>query len=111
MVWIWATIGLLALVHILQAWCRNKKKRLPPGPRGFPVFGNLHLLSGEFPNKDLHRLAQKYGDVMHMWLVLFPPLSSLPRRLPSCSSKHTTLFLQLVHLMKVQSISLLAKGT
>ncbi|XP_021833401.1 cytochrome P450 CYP736A12-like [Prunus avium] len=74
MVWIWATIGLLALVHILQAWCKNKKKRLPPGPRGFPLFGSLHLLSGEFPNKDLHRLAQKYGDVMYMRLGLMPTI-------------------------------------
>ncbi|CAL2255120.1 unnamed protein product [Prunus armeniaca] len=69
MVWIWATIGLLALVHILQAWWKNKKKRLPPGPRGFPIFGSLHLL-GEFPNKDLHRLARKYGDIMYMRLGL-----------------------------------------
>ncbi|BFG20121.1 hypothetical protein CerSpe_063950 [Prunus speciosa] len=69
MVWIWATIGLLALVHILQAWWKNKKKMLPPGPRGFPIFGSLHLL-GKFPNKDLHRLAQKYGNIMYMRLGL-----------------------------------------
>ncbi|PQM38302.1 cytochrome P450 CYP736A12-like [Prunus yedoensis var. nudiflora] len=71
MVWIWATIGLLALVHILQAWWKNK--RLPPGPRGFPIFGSLHLL-GEFPNKDLHRLARKYGDIMYMRLGLMPTI-------------------------------------
>ncbi|PQQ14123.1 cytochrome P450 CYP736A12 [Prunus yedoensis var. nudiflora] len=69
MVWIWATIGLLALVYILQAWWKNKKKMLPPGPRGFPIFGSLHLL-GKFPDKDLHRLAQKYGDIMYMRLGL-----------------------------------------
>ncbi|ONI20281.1 hypothetical protein PRUPE_2G006500 [Prunus persica] len=69
MLWIWATIGLLAFVHILQAWWKNKKKMLPPGPRGFPIFGSLHLL-GKFPNKDLHRLAQKYGDIMYMRLGL-----------------------------------------
>ncbi|KAI5341643.1 hypothetical protein L3X38_009518 [Prunus dulcis] len=69
MVWIWATIGLLAFIHILQAWWKNKKKMLPPGPRGFPIFGSLHLL-GKFPNKDLHRLAQEYGDIMYMRLGL-----------------------------------------
>ncbi|PQM41355.1 cytochrome P450 CYP736A12 [Prunus yedoensis var. nudiflora] len=69
MVWIWATIGLLALVYILQVWWKNKKKMLPPGPRGFPIFGSLHLL-GKFPDKDLHRLAQKYGDIMYMRLGL-----------------------------------------
>ncbi|ONI13664.1 hypothetical protein PRUPE_4G235900 [Prunus persica] len=72
MVWIWATIGLLVLVHILQAWWKNKK-RLPPGPRGFPVFGSLHLL-GDLPHRDLHRLAQKYGDIMHMRLGLVPTI-------------------------------------
>ncbi|XP_021802651.1 cytochrome P450 CYP736A12-like [Prunus avium] len=69
MVWIWATIGLLALVYILQAWWKNKKKMLPHGPRGFPIFGSLHLL-GKFPDKDLHQLAQKYGDIMYMRLGL-----------------------------------------
>ncbi|KAL6284205.1 hypothetical protein ACE6H2_015134 [Prunus campanulata] len=72
MVWIWVTIGLLALA-ILQAWCKNKKTTLPPGPRGFPIFGSLHLL-GEFPNKDLHRLAQTYGDIMYMRLGLMPTI-------------------------------------
>ncbi|XP_021827235.1 cytochrome P450 CYP736A12-like [Prunus avium] len=72
MVWIWVTIGLLALA-ILQAWCKNKKTTLPPGPRGFPIFGRLHLLR-EFPNKDLHRLAQTYGDIMYMRLGLMPTI-------------------------------------
>ncbi|PRQ32149.1 putative cytochrome P450 [Rosa chinensis] len=69
MVWNWAVIiALLAVVYVLEPW-RSKKKRLPPGPRGFPIFGSLNLL-GEFPYKDLHRLAQKYGDIMHMRLGL-----------------------------------------
>ncbi|KAK9907235.1 hypothetical protein M0R45_000965 [Rubus argutus] len=69
--WIMAIIGLLALVYVLQSWTwRGKKKKLlPPGPRGFPIFGSLNLL-GEFSNKDLHRLAQKYGDIMHLRLGL-----------------------------------------
>ncbi|PQQ08765.1 cytochrome P450 CYP736A12-like [Prunus yedoensis var. nudiflora] len=58
----------------LHHGARNKKKRLPPGPRGFPIFGSLHLLSGEFPNKDLHRLARKYGDIMYMRLGLMPTI-------------------------------------
>ncbi|ONI13659.1 hypothetical protein PRUPE_4G235500, partial [Prunus persica] len=51
----------------------NKKTTLPPGPRGFPIFGSLHLLA-EFPNKDIHRLAQKYGDIMYMRLGLIPTI-------------------------------------
>ncbi|KAM1228187.1 hypothetical protein ACFX2J_007311 [Malus domestica] len=70
--WIWATIGVLALVHVLQTWIskgKNKNKKLPPGPRGFPIFGSLHLL-GKVPNRNLYQLAQKYGDIMYMRLGL-----------------------------------------
>ena len=45
------------------------KKLLPPGPKGFPVFGSLHIL-GKFPHRDFHRLSQKYGAIMHIKLGL-----------------------------------------
>ncbi|KAM2000512.1 hypothetical protein COP2_007796 [Malus domestica] len=68
--WIWATIGVLALVRIVQACIsKSKNKMLPPGPRGFPIFGSLHLL-GKFPTMDLRQLAQKYGDIMYLRLGL-----------------------------------------
>ncbi|KAB2603954.1 cytochrome P450 CYP736A12-like [Pyrus ussuriensis x Pyrus communis] len=70
--WIWLTIGVLALVRIVQACIskgKNKNKMLPPGPRGFPIFGSLHLL-GKFPTMVLHQLAQKYGDIMYLRLGL-----------------------------------------
>ncbi|XP_050378299.1 cytochrome P450 71AU50-like [Argentina anserina] len=74
--WIWAT-GLFAIVYVLQAWIyksKNKKiKKLPPGPRGFPIIGNL-LMLGEFPHVDLHRLAQKHGDIMYLRLGLVPTI-------------------------------------
>ncbi|KAH7520680.1 hypothetical protein FEM48_Zijuj08G0170900 [Ziziphus jujuba var. spinosa] len=49
----------------------SNKKRLPPGPRGFPIFGSLHLL-GEFPHRDLDRLAKQHGPIMHVRLGLKP---------------------------------------
>ncbi|KAB2603951.1 cytochrome P450 CYP736A12-like [Pyrus ussuriensis x Pyrus communis] len=68
--WIWATIGVLALVRFVQACIsKTKNKMLPPGPRGFPIFGSLHLL-GKFPTMDLRQLAQKYGDIMYLRLGL-----------------------------------------
>ncbi|KAL0543304.1 hypothetical protein IC582_018396 [Cucumis melo] len=41
------------------------KKLLPPGLKGFPIFGSLHIL-GKLP----HRLFQKYGAIMHIKLGL-----------------------------------------
>ncbi|KAL5820502.1 hypothetical protein ACOSQ3_022384 [Xanthoceras sorbifolium] len=70
----WTALIIVALLFLLQAirWKRNAKtKRLPPGPRGFPIFGSLHLL-GKYPHKDLQKLSQKYGSIMHIRLGLIP---------------------------------------
>ncbi|KAL5753680.1 hypothetical protein ACOSP7_021900 [Xanthoceras sorbifolium] len=76
MVWTWTTLAVLAFLFLLQAflWKRNAKvEKLPPGPRGFPIFGCLHLL-GKYPYRDLHKLAQKYGSIMHLRLGLKPTI-------------------------------------
>ncbi|KAB2605944.1 cytochrome P450 CYP736A12-like [Pyrus ussuriensis x Pyrus communis] len=93
--WIWATIGVLALVHILQTCIskgKTKKKMLPPGPRGFPIFGSLHLL-GKFPNRDLHQLSRKYGDIMYLRLGLVPTIVvSSPRAAELFLKTHDLVF-------------------
>ncbi|GMY11273.1 cytochrome P450 71AU50-like [Fagus crenata] len=77
MAWTWIILALVLLAFILQkywAWKSNyNKKKLPPGPKGFPIFGNLHLL-GEFPHRDLHKLAQKHGPIMHLRLGMVPTI-------------------------------------
>ncbi|KAJ0041340.1 hypothetical protein Pint_26769 [Pistacia integerrima] len=74
MSWTWTSLALVALFFFLQAllWKKDTKtKRLPPGPRGYPIVGCLHLL-GKFPHKDFHRLAEEYGSIMFMRLGLMP---------------------------------------
>ncbi|KAL5753669.1 hypothetical protein ACOSP7_021889 [Xanthoceras sorbifolium] len=78
--WTWTTLAVLVLLFflIIQAifLLKNRDaetKRLPPGPRGFPIFGSLHLL-GKYPHRDLHKLAQKYGSIMFMRLGLKPTI-------------------------------------
>ncbi|KAF9681948.1 hypothetical protein SADUNF_Sadunf05G0056400 [Salix dunnii] len=74
MAWISTTLALITLAFFLRAWLSKRKvkdNKLPPGPRGFPLFGSLHLL-GKFPHHDLHQLAKKYGPVMYMRLGLVP---------------------------------------
>ncbi|KAK4431843.1 cytochrome [Sesamum alatum] len=72
--WIWLTlIALIAtsLLRRLSTSNNKKKKRLPPGPKGLPVLGHLHLL-GKNPHQDLHRIAQKHGPIMYMRFGLVP---------------------------------------
>ncbi|KAF5480781.1 hypothetical protein F2P56_001497 [Juglans regia] len=73
--WTWTILSLILLAYLLQEYwvwkSRNKNRKLPPGPRGFPILGNLHML-GEFPHQDLHRLAKKHGPIMYLQLGLVP---------------------------------------
>ncbi|XP_022133199.1 cytochrome P450 CYP736A12-like [Momordica charantia] len=75
MAWIWVT--LVSLIALLLRSClfknHNKRKKLPPGPKGFPIFGSLHLL-GKLPHRDLQKLSQEYGPIMHMKLGLVPTI-------------------------------------
>lgn len=45
----------------------RSSRRLPPGPRGWPVVGCLPLL-GAMPHVALAQLAQKYGAIMYLKL-------------------------------------------
>lgn len=67
----WAPIFLLSLVLcLLFRLCRRKAaagRRLPPGPTGWPVFGNLFSL-GPMPHRTLAQMRGRYGPVI--WLRL-----------------------------------------
>ncbi|XP_043722163.1 flavonoid 3',5'-hydroxylase 2-like [Telopea speciosissima] len=56
------------LFFITQYFIRHivsNPRRLPPGPKGWPVIGALPLL-GKMPHVALFDLAQKYGPVMYL---------------------------------------------
>ncbi|KAG9454466.1 hypothetical protein H6P81_007370 [Aristolochia fimbriata] len=68
-------LPLLVLVFIFVT--KKKKKmmvRLPPGPRGLPILGNMHQLS-EWPHRSLHSLAQIHGPLMYLKLGSVPVLA------------------------------------
>ncbi|KAG2411227.1 hypothetical protein I3760_Q019700 [Carya illinoinensis] len=76
MAWTWTILVLVILAYLLREWIwrsMNKTKKLPPGPRGLPIFGNLHMF-GKFPHRDLYRLAQTYGPIMHLRLGFVPTI-------------------------------------
>ncbi|CAB4308545.1 unnamed protein product [Prunus armeniaca] len=51
----------------------EEQEEVTPWSKRFSCFGSLHLLR-DLPHRDLHRLARKYGDIMHMRLGLVPTI-------------------------------------
>ncbi|KAH9312482.1 hypothetical protein KI387_027517, partial [Taxus chinensis] len=69
---------LLIFVFILYKFLINKKPsrpdnqlKLPPGPRPWPLVGNLHQL-GHLPHQSLAELAKKYGNIVFLRLGSVP---------------------------------------
>ncbi|KAE8698052.1 putative Mitochondrial transcription termination factor family protein [Hibiscus syriacus] len=77
MEWTSTILAIAALIiFFFQAltWKRRyKNKRLPPGPRGLPILGNL-LMIGTKPHQYFQRLALQYGPIMHLRLGLMPTI-------------------------------------
>lgn len=70
----WFFLTLIAIVagSLLQKLMSNKlKKRLPPGPRGLPILGHLHML-GKNPHHDLRKIANQHGPTVYMRFGLVP---------------------------------------
>ncbi|OAY53220.1 trimethyltridecatetraene synthase [Manihot esculenta] len=62
-----AWVAILALV----LFSRRRKLNLPPGPKPWPIIGNLNLI-GSLPHRSIHSLSQKYGPIMQLKFGSFP---------------------------------------
>nr|ABA01477.1 cytochrome P450 DDWF1 [Gossypium hirsutum] len=49
----------------------RRKLNFPPGPKPWPVIGNLDLI-GSLPHRSIHALSQKYGPLMQLKFGSFP---------------------------------------
>ncbi|KAJ1297041.1 hypothetical protein BS78_01G347900 [Paspalum vaginatum] len=62
---------LLTVLHLLRQQRAARKYKLPPGPRPWPVIGNLNLM-GPLPHHSIHELSQRYGPLMSLRFGSFP---------------------------------------
>ncbi|MCD7457467.1 hypothetical protein HAX54_035153 [Datura stramonium] len=68
---IWLAVALVAVLTYLVQELMGKKKKLPPGPRGLPLIGNLHMV-GKNLHQDLNKIAKKYGPIISMRFGFVP---------------------------------------
>ncbi|XP_019155535.1 PREDICTED: flavonoid 3'-monooxygenase-like [Ipomoea nil] len=64
--WIFLALTCLATLALLSKLFSRRqpsRRKLPPGPKPWPIIGNLDLL-GPIPHQSFHSLSKKYGDLM-----------------------------------------------
>ncbi|XP_049389978.1 trimethyltridecatetraene synthase-like [Solanum stenotomum] len=91
--WVFIVFGswLLALAFVLKLF-NHPKRKLPPGPKPWPIIGNLNLL-GSLPHESLHHLSQKYGDLMLLKFGSKPVLvASSPEMAKEILKTHDAIF-------------------
>ncbi|CAN4090064.1 unnamed protein product [Withania somnifera] len=66
-----AILVVLYFLHELHNKFMKKKKKHPPGPKGLPIIGNLHMI-GKNIHQDLHKIAKRYGPIMIMRFGVVP---------------------------------------
>ncbi|KAF5481709.1 hypothetical protein F2P56_002341 [Juglans regia] len=71
---------------------RSHKLKLPPGPKPWPIIGNLNLI-GPLPHQSLHKLSQKYGQIMQLRFGSIPVVvSSSPEMAKQFLKTHDHIF-------------------
>ncbi|KAK6941882.1 Cytochrome P450 [Dillenia turbinata] len=67
-------IWLISIIVMRAIFARPKTNiRLPPSPIALPILGHLHLLA-PIPHQALHKLSQRYGSLMYIFLGSVPCL-------------------------------------
>ncbi|KAM3931017.1 cytochrome P450 2K6-like [Leptodactylus fuscus] len=59
-------LALLYILHFLKSWKKSHAENFPPGPRCFPLIGNLHLVDLQRPHLTYLQFSKKYGPVFRV---------------------------------------------
>ncbi|KAL0448950.1 UNVERIFIED_CONTAM: Trimethyltridecatetraene synthase [Sesamum latifolium] len=84
----------LALIAFLYKtlYRQQPKRQLPPGPKPWPIIGNLNLV-GSIPHQSLHFLSEKYGEIMQLKFGTLPVVvASSPEMAKQFLRVHDTAF-------------------
>ncbi|XP_049391881.1 cytochrome P450 71AU50-like [Solanum stenotomum] len=88
-IWLVA-LALVAIIFLVKEFM--KRKKLPPGPIGLPLLGNLHMF-GENLHQDLYKIAKKYGPIMTIYFGLVPTIiASSPHAAQQFLKHHDQIF-------------------
>ncbi|KAL3339557.1 hypothetical protein AABB24_028248 [Solanum stoloniferum] len=83
-------------------------QKLPPGPRGLPIIGNLHIL-GTLPHRTLYNLSKTYGPIMFLKLGNIPTvIISSPETAELVLKTHDAIF---ASRPKLKAINYMSDGT
>nr|GMC51381.1 cytochrome P450 CYP736A12-like [Ipomoea batatas] len=103
----------ILLCFIARRWTpasSKTHKKLPPGPRGLPIIGNLHML-GNTPHRALNNLSKKYGPIMFLKLGNIPMVViSSPSAAELILKTHDNIFSDRPRLDAVENITNSSKG-
>ncbi|XP_060185335.1 cytochrome P450 71AU50-like [Lycium barbarum] len=87
-----AVIAVLYFLQELHNKFMKRKKKLPPGPKGLPIIGNLHMI-GKNVHQDLHKIAKKHGPIMSMRFGQVPVIvASSPHAAEQFLKNHDLVF-------------------
>ncbi|XP_064203283.1 cytochrome P450 2K1-like [Anguilla rostrata] len=70
-------IAVLFFILLLKSSTKSSGYKFPPGPKPWPLIGNLNILNMNFPQKTMCELAEQYGPVFtfHMGMKKYVVLT------------------------------------
>ncbi|KAE8689135.1 DNA mismatch repair protein Msh6-2 [Hibiscus syriacus] len=87
-----ALLAYLAFLSIIFIGRRSKQPKFPPGPKSWPIIGNLNLI-GSLPHQSFHKLSRRYGPLMRLKFGSYPVvIASSPAMAKEFLKSHDQIF-------------------